>query len=254
MQEQKAAHPISVIVLTKNSGKTLRRCLKSLQCFNEIIALDNGSEDDTLEILQEFTNVSILQHQFIGFGPLRNLAIKQANNDWIFCVDSDEEVPKGLADEITSLQLDEQTIYSIPRINHYRNRPMRCCGWHPDRVLRIFNRKSTEYHDQAVHESVNIRSGMHVKKLGAPLLHYPFHNVAGLIDKMQHYSTLYAAQHQGKVNSSTTKAFFRALWAFGVNYILQKGFLYGHEGLLISVTNAGGVFFKYCKLREQNRE
>lgn len=244
------SQPISVTILTKNSEKYLQRCLDALQSFQEIIVLDNGSTDTTLMIASHYSNVVIVEHPFIGFGPLKNMAIDKASNDWILSIDSDEIASEALIREIQSLDFtDPSAIYSIPRDNYYNNRLIRCCGWSPDRVLRLFNRHHTHFKNLQVHESLTIKNNSKLLHIQNTLHHYSYANSEELINKMQKYSSLYAEQNTKK--SSPAKAFFRALFAFIKNYFFQKGFLYGYEGLLISVTNANNVFYKYIKLCEK---
>lgn len=241
---------ISVTVLTKNSERYLERCLDALTEFDEVVILDNGSEDKTLEIAATYANVKIVEHSFIGFGPMKNLAAEYASNDWIFSIDSDEVLSDVLLKSISRLKPEKTDfIYAIHRLNHYKGRPIRCCGWYPDTVLRLFNRTHTQFNDAMVHESLILKPGTEKMTLYGELKHYPFDNVASLISKMQSYSTLYA--QQSNKASSPSKAFWRAVFAFFKNYFLQKGFLCGYEGLVISVSNANGVFYKYMKLYEK---
>lgn len=243
---------ISVTILTKNSQKYLAECLNALKEFDEIIILDNGSTDKTLQIAKTFSNAKVVKHDFIGFGPLKNLAVQKAKNDWILSIDSDEIATTELIESIKSINPNRiNYIYSISRENYYKKRCIKCCGWHPDVVDRLFNRKYTQFSNAKVHESLIIKPNTKKILLKGKLKHYPFDSVESLIDKMQRYSTLYAEQSQKQ--SSPFKAFLRASFAFFKNYILQKGFLYGYEGLLISVSNANGVFYKYMKLYEKQR-
>ncbi len=244
---------ISVTILTKNSERYLARCLDALAEFDEILIVDNGSSDATLEIAARYHNVRVVEHEFTGFGPLKNFAVKEAKNDWIFSVDSDEVATPKLIDSIKELSFkDIENIYTVERLNHYRQKPVKCCGWYPDEVMRLFNRRFTSFSDAMVHESLIVPDGAKIVKLKGELLHYPFDSVESLIAKMQSYSTLYAEGSDKP--SSPAKAFFRAAFAFFRNYILQRGFLCGYEGLLISVSNANGVFYKYMKLYERRRE
>ncbi|AKF25916.1 family 2 glycosyl transferase [Sulfurovum lithotrophicum] len=244
---------ISVVMLTKNSSVYLEQVLNALKLFDEVIILDNGSSDNTVEIAQTYKNVRVHEHEFIGFGPMKQLAVSFARNDWILSIDSDEVLEEELIDEITSLPLNENNVYAIKRDNYYAGRLIRCCGWENDYVRRLFNREKVQFDSKQVHESL-ILNGIEVQKLRYPMKHYSFNNAEELISKMQHYSTLYAQENQKKKKSSTFKAFSRALFSFIKNYIFQKGFLYGYEGLLISVSNANGVFYKYIKLLEKNRK
>jgi len=241
---------ITVTVLTKNSQKYLSRCLDALKAFDEVLLLDNGSEDETLKIAENYENVTILEHPFIGFGPMKNMAAEKARNDWIFSVDSDEVASGELIDSIRQADPAQiKRIYAVSRLNHYNGKPVRCCGWYPDTVLRLFNRTHTQFNGAMVHESLILKPETEKMELSGELKHYPFDDIASLISKMQSYSTLYA--QQSNKTSSSSKAFWRAVFAFFKNYFLQKGFLCGYEGLIISVSNANGVFYKYMKLYEK---
>ena len=240
---------ISVTILTKDSQKYLSQCLEALQAFDEVIILDNGSTDKTLEIAKTFENVKIYHHDFIGFGPLKNLAASFATHDWIFNVDSDEIVSKNLILELQNCTFEQTHIYSIPRHNYYKKKWIKCCGWYPDRVLRIYNKKHTCYNNNMVHESLIRNDETVVVNLSSPLIHHAYDSIEQLLEKLQRYSTLWAEKNHKK--SSPSKAFGRALFAFFKNYFLQRGFLCGYEGLLISITNANHVFYKYLKLYEK---
>lgn len=247
------ANKISVTILTKNSQKYIYECLKALEKFDEIIILDNGSSDETLHIASQFENVSIYKNAFIGFGPLKNLAISHARNDWILSVDSDEIFSQDLVDEILNKELSETTIYSIQRDNYYKEKLVKCCGWQNDYVNRLFNKKTTKFNDKPVHESLLLEN-VKVEKLQHRFKHYSFNNPSELLQKMDKYSSLYAQEHAHKKSSSPLKAFIRGTFTFIKNYIFQKGFLCGYEGLIISISNANGVFYKHIKLYEENKK
>ncbi|WP_263833660.1 glycosyltransferase family 2 protein [Sulfurospirillum oryzae] len=243
---------ISVTILTKNSEEHIKKCLEALQSFDEIIILDNGSTDDTLKIAQQYPNVKIVKHEFIGFGPLKNLAIQYAQNDWIFSIDSDEIATPALINEIQSIKFDKNIIYAIKRSNFYGTKKMQCCGWDNDFVKRIFHKQSTKFSDDLVHESL-LNNGLKIKKLNNELEHYSFKSADELIDKMQKYSTLWAQDKKGKKRASPLQAVVRAFFTFIKFYFLKKGFLNGYEGLVISISNANGTFYKYIKLYENNK-
>ena len=243
---------ISVIILTKNSARHLEAVLDALKRFNEVIIVDNGSTDDSLEIAQNFENVKIFEHDFIGFGPLKRYATSLTKNDWVLSIDSDEIVSNDLVNEMESLKYDTHTVYAIQRDNYYKTRLMKCCTWDNDYVLRLFNKKFVSFDKKKVHESLVIYD-VSVVKLVYTMKHYTSQSIEELISKMQHYSTLYAQEHKGVKRSSVSKAVFRALFSFIKSYFFKRGILYGYEGLVISVSNANGVFYKYMKLLEENK-
>ena len=243
--------PISVTLLVKNSSRYIERCLSSVSDFDEVIVLDNGSSDDTLEIAQRFTNVKIFHSEFIGFGPLKNLAHSHASHDWIFNLDSDEVVTPELLQAIRHISLDEQCVYEFNRLNHYKGQPVYCCGWNKDKVKRIYNKTRTQFNDVQVHESIQM-DGMRLTSIQGNLLHYSYDSVEELINKMQKYSSLWAEQNRGKKSASIFKAAYKSWFAFMKSYILQKGILYGGVGFLISACIAFGTFAKYAKLNFLN--
>jgi len=243
---------ISVIILTKNSQKYLKDVLDALNIFNEILLIDNGSTDNTLEIAKSYENVKIYKEEFIGFGPLKNKALGYATNDWVLFIDSDEIVTKEMKEKISNISLNKiNRVYSFLRLNYYKDQLINCCGWENDYVKRLFNKNYTNFNNNLVHESIIQKSDTELIKIKNGLKHYSFNSIEELISKMQHYSTLFAKE--SNKNPSLLKAVSSATFKFIKNYFFQKGFLYGYKGLVISVSNANGVFYKYMKLYERKK-
>lgn len=240
---------MSATIVVKDGEKYITECLDSLRLFDEVILLDNNSNDNTLKIAKRYKNVKIYHTDFIGFGSMKNLAVKYTRNDWILSIDSDEVLEGKLIEEIKKIELGKNLIYSISRKNLYRGEWIRACGWYPDFVSRIFNKNFTKFNDNEVHESLIVPKNGAVKRLTSHIRHYPFDNIQQLISKMDFYSTLWA-KNNIKKSSSPLKAIFRATWTFFRNYFFKRGFLYGYSGFIISYCNASGTFFKYMKLYE----
>jgi glycosyltransferase involved in cell wall biosynthesis len=191
---------ISVTIITKDASKYLNKCLQALKLFSEVIVIDNGSTDNTLEIAARFENVTLLEHDFIGFGPLKKLATTYAKNDWILSIDSDEIIPEDLVKYLHDLKLDKECVYTLRRLNHYNGRPIKGAGWYPDKVKRLFNRSETKFNDNMVHESV---VSLKVKNIPLDIKHYTCENVSQMLQKMDKYTTIYA-------NSKKKTTFFKA--------------------------------------------
>lgn len=246
--------PISVTMLVKNSEKYLEKVLAALTDFDEIILLDNGSTDRTLDIAKQFKNVSTHFHSFNGFGQMKNLAASLARNDWIINIDSDEIFPIELIDEIRQLDFNlKNNVYSILRINHYRGKPIKTCGWYPDYVKRLYNRQVIQFNNKQVHESLNIPENVNLIRLKNSFLHYSFDGAEGLINKMQQYTTLFAEQQKHRKKSSIFSAISHGISAFVKSYLLKRGFTSGTNGFVISFANACGAYYKYVKLAEANQ-
>ncbi len=242
----------SVTILTKNSSKYLHNVLRSLEHFPEVIVLDTGSTDTTCDIATMYKNVRLFHRPFTGFGPTHNVASSLATYDWILSLDSDEIMTQALEKEILSLALDESAVYTIPRNNYYRNKLIRGCGWYPDRVKRLYNRKKTQFSDALVHEAVEVLPGMRKVDLRHGVDHFPYDTVHDFLKKLDSYSSLYATQMAGRKYPSFFGALSHAFWAFFRSYILKRGWLLGREGMEISLYNANASLYKYLKLIEKN--
>jgi|GEM_PF-195558 len=248
---------ISVVILTKNSSAYLERCLRVLHKFSEVIIVDNGSTDDTMEIAQQFPNVKIYEREFCGFGPLKNIGADLATNDWVLFVDSDEVLHPDLADFILDIQLDNNKVYQFYRKNYYNNMLIDGCSWDNDYVTRLFNRKVTRFNDNQVHESI-ITKSLTVEQIKPDfnkfIYHFPYNNTSQLMAKLEHYANLYAANNYGKKSVRLWMIPLKAIAAFIKNYFIKKGFKYGYEGFLISSYNTMGVLVKYLKLYELSQK
>ena len=243
---------VSVTILTFNSARHLEKVLAALRCFDDVVVLDSGSRDETLNIARKFTNVRIFETAFMGFGPMHNKASALALHDWIFSVDSDEVVSPELAAEIQSLGANDGAVYSVSLKNYFNGKWIRHCGWYPDRHVRLFNRKRTTFTNARVHEQI-ITASLKEIPLQGPILHYSFSGSGDFLVKMQRYSDLFVEENKGIKNSSLTKAVSRSVWSFFKHYFIQLGFLSGREGFIISAANSQGVFYKYVKLMEANQ-
>lgn len=245
---------ITATILAKNAQKHIQEVLSSLQFVDEVVLLDNGSSDATTQIASLFANVKIYnQDVFEGFGKAHQAMETLASNDWILSIDSDEVVSPALAAEIMSEPLDENTVYKIRFDNYYMGQHIKGCGWSPDYKYRLYNRKVTGFDDREVHENIGLE-GLKIKELKNSAKHYSFESAADFLRKIQNYSDLYAKEYKGKKSSSPSKALFRSAFAFLKSYILQKGFLDGYGGFVVSCYNAQWVFWKYIKLYEANKK
>ncbi|AWX14691.1 glycosyl transferase [Mergibacter septicus] len=245
--------PISVTMLVKNSAKYLEQVLNALNDFDEILLLDNGSTDHTLEIARQFDNVVIKHSPFIGFGPLKNLAAEYAKHDWILNIDSDEVLPSALIEELKQLDLTQTNrVFALLRLNHYRGKIIKTCGWYPDYVHRLYNRTVVRFNLKQVHESLLLPDNVTTIRLNNAFLHYSFDGAESLIQKMQQYTTLFAEQHKFQKKTSILSAISHGLSSFIKHYFLKKGILDGRDGFVISCANAMGSYYKYVKLAEAN--
>ena len=133
---------VSAIIVCYNEEENIGRCLNSLRWCDEIVVVDSFSTDRTLEICRQFTNI-IIQREWAGYRDQKAFAHSKATKDWVLMIDSDEEVPPELRNEIREQLAVAGALYSgflIPRLVFYLNRWWRRGGWYPDYGVRLFRR------------------------------------------------------------------------------------------------------------------
>lgn len=244
---------LTVTVLAKNEESNIERCLRSVHWADELLVVDSGSTDKTLDICRKY-GCKIVETDWLGFGPTRQLSIERAANDWILVIDADEEVTEALANRINQLlsSPDDNKGYSFKRNSFYLGKQIRFC-WGRDFTLRLFNREKGNYNDNNVHESVDLEA--EVVKFKEPILHYTYPTIESHIKKINLYSTLGAIQsyEKGK-RSSIIKAVLRGIYFFIEMYFFRLGFLDGKEGLILSIISSYGSSIKYFKIWEIQRK
>lgn len=246
---------ISAVILVKNAEKTIAECLESLCAFGEVVLLDNGSTDATLDIAAKYPNVKIFHEpNFCGFGKMKNIALSKATNDWILSIDSDEVLMPEIVSQINAMQLNDNTVVALSRLNYYGNRCMKCCGWYPDYVWRIFNRKYTRFNENIVHEGVENKPDTQKVYIKDAIKHYAADSMESIIQKMNRYTTLSAQEKYKKgKKASVIGAIFRFIHTFNMNYFFRRGIFYGYKGFVVSLLNASGSFYRHMKLYELNK-
>jgi glycosyltransferase involved in cell wall biosynthesis len=240
---------ISVVVITKNEEASIERCLQSVDWADEVIVLDAGSTDRTIEIAQRLRARVSVTADWPGFGPQKNRALQQASSDWVLSLDADEWVTQELRDEILQVisRPNGAVAFRVPRLSSFCGRFMHHSGWWPDYVVRLFRRGAARFSDDAVHERVIV--AVKPGTLHEPLMHETYIDLEELLAKMNTYSTLSAQdKHRDGKRSGLSKAVARAAWAFVRTYFLRAGFLDGREGFMLAVAVAEGTYYRYAKL------
>jgi glycosyltransferase involved in cell wall biosynthesis len=243
---------LSVVLITLNEAANLPRTLASVRWAGEILIVDSGSTDATVDLARE-AGARVFQEPWRGFGPQKNAAISHATGDWILSLDADEEVSPALAAEIQALLAADPPFaaYRIPRLNHFLGRPLRHGGYWPDPKLRLFRRGAARFQDRAVHET--LETSVPVGRLRNPLIHHCYPTLEDYIEHMNRYSTAGAAMlvSAGRAPRSLPALLWSAVLnpvaTFIYNYIFRAGFLDGREGLLQHLNHSVYIHWKYAK-------
>lgn len=248
---------VSVVIIVKNEESMLEPCLQSVSWADEIVLLDSGSSDKTLDIAVQYGAKIFENLDWQGFGRQRQIAQSYARNDWVFWIDADERVSDDLALEIRQKvkQDNQNMVYAIPRLSWVFGRYIRHSGWYPDYVVRLYAREKTGYDDALVHEKVIVTKELTSKKLMADLIHFTYKDLHHYLTKSARYAQLWAdqKQKQGK-KTSLLQATLHALGCFIKMYLLKLGILDGRQGFLIALLSSHSSFIKYADLwvRQQN--
>ena len=247
--------PVSAVVIAYNDEPNMRACLDCLTWADEVIVVDSHSTDGTERISREFTD-RVYQHDFHGFGRLRNEALTHATHEWIFSLDTDERATPELRDEIRRV-LDagpEADAYYVPRKNYFLGRWIKHCGWFPDyRQPQLFRKSRFRYREELVHESFDVDGRLGY--LTATALQYPFRNIDHYLAKQERYSDLMARRmiEQGR-SFSWHQLVSHPAFTFVKMYVGRKGCLDGVPGLILSGLYAYYTFIKYARFWELQRQ
>jgi glycosyltransferase involved in cell wall biosynthesis len=240
---------VSVTMITKNEEQGIHASLESVQWAYEVIVVDSGSTDRTVEIARRFTT-KVIHHDFVDFATQKNYASSEATANWILNLDADELCSPELAREIANLPEEGPSGYWILRRNQFQGRWIRHCGWFPDYKLRLYRRGTGEWRGK-VHESLELVKGSPVIKLKGTIEHYTYRNFDRYLQSTHQFSRLAARQmYEYGRSAGILDLIFRPPAAFLKKYILQMGFLDRVPGFIISVMTAYGIFLRYSYLRE----
>lgn len=245
---------ISVFVISKNEEKRIGRCLESVTWADEIILLDSGSTDGTLDIAKKFTDKIYVNADWKGFGPQKRLAESYSSNDWVLALDADEVVSDALRDEIIAAvsTADEKTVFRLNRLTYFCGKFINHSGWHPDRIVRLYNKKHYHYNDAFVHEAVSCENASKVN-LKNKLLHYQTLSLDDYINKRNNYAKAWAESQFAKGRkTNVVEILIRSFFAFFRHYVIRLGVLDGYHGILISVIQMQYTFNKYNFLLFKN--
>ncbi|MFS1413889.1 glycosyltransferase [Vibrio sp. 10N.286.49.C2] len=243
---------LAVALIVKNETKHLRACLETVQGWvDEIVILDSGSTDDTPAIAAEFNAKFQVNSEWPGFGAQRQLAQSHVESDFVFWLDADERVTPELKQSIlTAVERNEpNTIYQFARLSWVFGRFIKHCGWYPDKVLRLYPTKLTQYNDSLVHEKVETNASMTVETLDGDLIHYTYDDIHHYLVKSAGYAKAWAEQREARgKRASISQGIVHAIACFVKMYIVKAGFLDGKQGFLLCLLSAHSTFVKYADL------
>ncbi|MCC7498494.1 MAG: glycosyltransferase family 2 protein [Bryobacterales bacterium] len=240
---------ISATIIAFNEERNIARAIESLRCCDEIVVVDSGSVDRTVEIAQKL-GARVVDAVWHGYAGQKNLASEGAAHDWILSIDADESLSEALEGEIWQLKKNgpEFDGYTMPRLAQYLGRWILHSGWYPDRKIRLFDRRKARWVGDFVHESVDLQG--RVGHLKSNLLHFTCDSLSEHLKTMDRYTTLAAEQLVSRgCKAGIGQMLMEPPWTFFRTFVLQRGFLDGVEGVAIAYMAALYQFLKFAKAR-----
>ena len=246
--------PLSAVLITRNAAGQLAECLASASFCDEIVIVDSGSEDATVEIAERH-GARVIPSAWRGFGPQKQFAVEQAKHDWVLCIDADERVSDRLRESIIAvLPAPARCVPSgtfqawrFARCNKFMGRYLKHGEGYPDWSLRLFDRRVARWSDDAVHEKVI--AGGETGTLQGDLLHDSAESLESYFAKQNRYSSLAAdaALARGE-RANVLRLLLSPLLRFIKFYFFRLGLLDGLPGLVHILVGCGASFAKYAKM------
>ena len=246
---------LSVVIITKDEEDKIGRCLESVKWVDEIVVVDDLSEDRTIEICRKF-GARVIPHKSCGnFDRQRNIGIDSATGEWILQMDADEIVPEKLKEEIQKIvsdPTDKFVAYKIRRQNFFLGHFLEYGGWFIY-YIKLFKKGKARYVGRSVHETLQVDGEIDI--LTEVIKHFPFNSIRQFIDRQNFYTSVEARlMYEDKGKSFKKKVKYnltiRPLKLFWKIYIKKRGFRDGMHGLLFSVLNSWIHFLRWAKYWE----
>ncbi len=245
---------LTVITITKDEERNIVECLDSVRWADQIVVVDSGSTDRTVDLARRFTS-HIYTIAWEGYGHARNFALDHAVGEWILWLDADERVPAELAREIQEVVTRDEpgfSGYSVARRAYFLGKWIKHCGWYPSRVVRLFRKGLGRFSETRVHERLELHGTVGLLK--SDLLHFTDPHLQQYLAKFNMYTSL--AAEEMVANGKTFRLWdllVRPPFLFTKMYFLRLGFLDGIHGFVLCVLSSAYVFSKYAKLWELMR-
>jgi glycosyltransferase involved in cell wall biosynthesis len=241
---------LSVCIVAQNEQENLPRLLRSIAgVADEIVLVDGGSTDRTQEVARE-QGAKVFFRPFTTHADQKNYAASLASHDWIFLLDSDEELSEPLKESVRRWkeQAPEFAVYEMSRLTCYLGAWIRHSRWYPDWQRRVYRRDKARF-SGAIHSA--LRYDGKIGRLRGDLLHYTIRTFQDHQAKLDNYTTAIAKEMFDHGRRDWRAAMWLASpWSWFRHFVLGAGFLDGYRGALIARMAARGVWLKFKKLGE----
>lgn len=246
--------PLSVFLITRDEEARLPRTLAAVAFAAEIVVVDSGSTDRTVEIAAG-AGAEVHQRAWQGYGPQKAAAEARCRHDWVLNVDADEVVTPALAVEIAALFADgppPPAAYSIRILNVYPGEkgPRRFANDYC--VVRLYHRRVGRYRAHPLFDRVELAEGVGPRRLGAPIHHFAFLDWASLVEKENRYTSYVAETARLRRPAALRLRLpFEGPAVFLKFWLLKGHALGGWKGFFFALTVAYARMLRLVKMLER---
>lgn len=243
---------ISAFIVCCNEESKIKAALDSVIWCDEIVVVDSGSTDRTVEICKTYTS-NVIYNKWPGYLEQKQFALEHCAHDWVINIDADEVVSEDLKENILQMltlpakKRDKVAGYEINRVVNFLGRWWRRGGWYPEYRLRLFQRSAAKWGGTNPHEKAIVAG--RIKKIKGEIYHFTYDDFSNQVDTINKFSSFAAIeQYNSGERSSLIKILVNPLARFLKFYFLKRGFLEGLAGLIVAINETYYVFLKYSKL------
>ena len=243
---------LSVIVITYNEEPDIAACLESVSWADEIVVVDCGSMDDTVNICRNYTDkIRVVDRH--GSGLQKQQALDIATQPWVLNIDADERISESLKKEICAALEHNEDVdgYHIPRISWFLGREIRYCGWQNDRPLRLFKRKKTSVTETQVHEGFLVEGSL--ETMTNPIIHEAYKSLYQYIEKLNEYTSI-EVRNRLRAHPDRRIGWIHIVLAplgtFWKLFVVKSGYRDGLRGLLLCMLSSMSQMIGYAKVWE----
>ena len=244
---------LSVLILTKNEEAVIARAIHGVTWADEILVVDSGSTDRTVEIAESL-GARVVRQPWLGWVEQHRFVVEQAAHDWVFSLDADEVLTPELAlslQRVLASGPDPRDGYALHRAEEFLGRIMPNSRRRTKRLnfIRLFNRLYGNWDpQQVIHEEVRVPG--RAVMLNGVLLHWRNYRITEQMRTLNGNSDLEAEMLQKRGPMLLFGLVCKPALRFGWIYLVHGAWRYGGRGFIWAGLHATAEFLRHAKAWE----
>ena len=239
--------PLTLAIIARDEADRIGAAIASVPGCAEVLVLDSGSEDATLEVAREL-GARVVQTDWPGHVAQKNRALDRATQPWVLSLDADERLSREALEAVRrAIEADHGDGFALLRRNHWLGRPLRGGSFGPAWHLRLVRRDKARWGGEDPHDQLTVRGA--VGRLEGFLEHHPYRDLGEHLATIDRYSARFVEESVRKGRrAGPLDLLLRPPWHLLRSYVLQGGFRDGAAGLVVAWLGATHVALKWGRL------